>query len=147
MRSAKQSVRASSKGPWVGRTISALVVLFLLFDSVGKLFKRDSVVEWHVDLGYPESRVVAIGIILLACIIVYVIPRTAFLGVILLTGYLGGATATQVRTEASLFRELFPVVIGVAAWGGLVLRDARLPPILFGPRPAKREGQTLVLGH
>src|SRR4030095_15075098 len=111
---------------WVGRVISALPVLFLLFDAVMKLAKPAFVVEATVKLGYPETIIIALGILLLTCTIIYLIPRTAVLGAILLTGYLGGAVATHVRAGQGWFEILFPVVFGILLWGGLVLREARL---------------------
>ncbi len=114
----------SKKMLWAGRIISGLVVLFLLFDSIIKVMRLDPAVEGTVEFGYNESVVFGIGLTLLVCTILYAIPRTAILGAILLTGYLGGATATQVRVEDPWF--LFPVLIGTLAWTGLWLRDDRL---------------------
>ncbi len=115
---------SSKKMLWVGRIISGLVILFLFFDSIIKVMRLDPAVEGTVELGYPESVVFGIGLTLLVCTILYAIPRTAIFGAVLLTGYLGGATATQVRVEDSLF--LFPILLGVLAWAGLCLRDDRL---------------------
>src|SRR6266545_1955971 len=114
-----------SKGRlWTGRIMSALPALFLLVDGVGKLIKPAPVVEGTVQLGYPES-------VLLACTVLYVIPRTAILGAILLTGYLGGAIATHVRVGSPLFSHiLFPVYLAVLLWGGLYLRDERLRALI-----------------
>jgi len=127
MQSALQTAPASKKGLWAGRVISALAVLFLLFDAVIKLMKAPAVLEAFRRLGYPENLAPGIGILLLACIAVYVIPRTSVLGAILLTGYLGGAVATHVRVRDPLFSHvLFPVYMGVLIWGGLFLRDHRL---------------------
>ncbi len=117
----------TSKGMlWAGRIMSGLPALFLLFDGVMKLFKPDFVVEATVKLGYPESVIVGLGIVLTLCTILYIIPRTAVLGAILLTGYLGGAVATHVRVGEPPFPVLFPVVVGALLWGGLYFRDARL---------------------
>jgi hypothetical protein len=91
-----------------------------------KLAKPAFVVEATVKLGYPETIIIALGILLLTCTIIYLIPRTAVLGAILLTGYLGGAVATHVRAGQGWFEILFPVVFGILLWGGLVLREARL---------------------
>jgi hypothetical protein len=116
---------------WAGRIISALVVLFLLFDTVLKLMRLGPAVEGTVKLGYPESLVLAIGILELFCLVLYVIPRTSVLGAILLTGYLGGAVATHVRMGNPLFSHvLFPVYIGVLLWGGLFLREDRLRALM-----------------
>jgi len=117
----------SNKGSlWAGRILSALPVLFLLLDGVMKVVKPAFVVEATVQLGYPESVIVALGVLLVACTILYLIPRTAVLGAILLTGYLGGAVATHVRVGGPLFSILMPVILGAMLWGGLYLRDERV---------------------
>jgi hypothetical protein len=121
-----ETASISKKMLWAGRIISTLATLFLLMDGVMKLFKPKFVVDATVQLGYPESVIVGLGIVLTACTILYVIPRTSVLGAILLTGYLGGAVATHVRVEAGAFTVLFPVIIGGLVWGGLVLRDGQL---------------------
>jgi hypothetical protein len=116
----------SRKTLWAERVLSALPALFLLFDAVMKLVKPAPVVEATVALGYPQSVIRGLGIVLLACTILYVIPRTAVLGAILLTGYLGGAVATHVRVGDGAFPVVFPVILGALLWGGLYLRDERL---------------------
>jgi len=122
-----QSAPVSKGTLWTGRIMSALPALFLFVDGVGKLVKPAPVVEGTVQLGYPESVLLGLGIVLLACTVLYGIPRTAILGAILLTGYLGGAVATHVRVGSPLFSHiLFPVYIAVLLWGGLYLRDERL---------------------
>src|SRR5262249_51076152 len=116
-----------SKGAlWTGRVMSALPALFLLLDGAMKLVKPDFVVDATRKLGYSEDVIVPLGVVLLACTVLYLIPQTAVLGAILLTGYLGGAVATHVHHEDSLFEILFPVIFGALLWGGLVLRDPRL---------------------
>ena len=110
--------------------MSGLPALFLLVDGGMKLFKPVVVVEATKQLGYPESVIVGIGVVLLASTLLYLIPRTAVLGAVLLTGYLGGAVATQVRVEAVLFNIIFPVIFGALLWGGLWLRDRRLQELL-----------------
>jgi hypothetical protein len=110
---------------WAGRIISGLPALFLLVDGIMKLVKPAVVVEATVNLGYPESVIVGLGIVLVACTILYLIPRTAVLGAILLTGYLGGAVATHVRVGGPLFSIIFPVIFGAMLWVGLYLRDER----------------------
>ena len=121
-----------SKGRlWTGRIMSAPPALFLLVDGVGKLIKPAPVVEGTVQLGYPESVLLGLGIVLLTCTVLYTIPRTAILGAILLTGYLGGAIATHVRVGSPLFSHiLFPVYLAVLIWGGLYLRDERLGALI-----------------
>ena len=116
----------SKKAHWAGWIMSGLPALFLLIDSAMKLLKLETVVETTVKLGYPESVIVGLGIVLLACTVLYIIPRTAILGAILLTGYLGGAVATHVRVEEGAFPILFPVIFGAVLWGGLYLREPRL---------------------
>ena len=113
---------------WTGRVISGLLVAFLLFDATIKIMKLAPALEGTVQLGYPAGVVLPPGIVLLACVALYVIPRTSVLGAILLTGYLGGATATQVRVQDPWF--LFPVALGVLVWVGLFLRDERLRALL-----------------
>jgi hypothetical protein len=126
MQSESQPVLVSKKKLWTGRIISALPILFLLMDGVMKLVKPPIVVETTIQLGYPESVILPIGIVLLISTLLYLIPRTAILGAILLTGYLGGAVATHVRIGTGWFPVLFPVIIGVLLWLGLYLRDDRL---------------------
>jgi len=117
----------SKKMIWTGRILSALGILFLLFDSVIHLMAIAPVVDAFKQLGYPVELAVPLGIVELICLIIYVIPRTSILGAVLLTGYLGGAVATQVRVGAPLLStELFPIYVAVLLWGGLYLRDARL---------------------
>jgi DoxX-like family len=127
MLSDTQSASVSKKMLWAGYIISALPVLMLLFSGVMKLVKPVSVMEGFVRLGYPESLALGIGIVELACIAIYVVPRTSVLGAILLTGYLGGATATHLRIGEPFF---MPIVLGVMVWGGLFFRDVRLRELL-----------------
>jgi hypothetical protein len=116
-----------SKGQlWAGYIIGALPVLFLLMDGVMKLFKPSFVVEATLKLGYPENTIVPLGVVLVICTILYVIPRTTVLGAILLTGYLGGAVATNVRVVGPAFNIVFPVLVGVLLWASLFLREPRL---------------------
>jgi hypothetical protein len=120
---------AARSARWAGRVTSALVVAFLLFDGVIKAMMLEPAVEGSVRLGYPESTVFWIGLALLVSTALYAVPRTAFVGAILLTGYLGGAVATQVRVEDPWF--LFPAFIGVLVWGGLFLRDGRVRALVL----------------
>lgn len=131
MQSSTQKDPVSRKMIWAGRIMTGLPSLFLLADGIGKLAKPTPVVAGTVELGYPESVIVPLGIVLLACTVLYVIPRTSVLGAILLTGYLGGAVATHVRVGNPLFTHmLFPVYLGVLIWGGLYLRDYRVRTIV-----------------
>jgi DoxX-like family len=119
----------------VGLVISAIPVLFLLFDSVIKLAVIEPVVVSMTQLGYPVSLAVTLGIIELACLALYVYPRTSLLGAVLLTGYLGGAVATHVRIGSPLLSHvLFPLYIAALLWGGLYLLDARLRALLAPTR-------------
>ena len=115
---------------WASRIMSGLPALFLLVDGGMKLFKPPVVVEATLQLGYPESAIAGIGVVLLISTILYLIPRTSVLGAILLTGYLGGAVATHVRVSAVPFNILFPVVFGALLWGGLWLRNRCLQNLL-----------------
>ncbi len=120
----------SMKAVWIGRVISGLVVLFLLFDGVTKVMKVAPVLQASAQLGFPVSLIVAIGAVLLICTVIYAIPSTSILGAILLTGYLGGAVAIQARIGNPLFETLFPVIFGVLVWAGIVLRDNRLRTLI-----------------
>jgi hypothetical protein len=129
--SATQMAPLSKGRLWTGRIMSALPVVFLLMDGAMKLVKPDPVVKATVQLGYPESVILALGIVLLVCVILYVIPHTAVLGAILLTGYLGGAVATHVRVGDPLFSHtFFPVYVTMLVWGGLYLREERLRALI-----------------
>jgi hypothetical protein len=121
----------SKKQLWSGRILGGLPALFLLVDAVAKLARPQPVIEGTVKLGYEESIIVPLGIVLLVCTLLYLLPRTAVLGAILLTGYLGGAVATHARVGDPLFTHmLFPVYFGVLLWAGLWLRDERLRRLL-----------------
>jgi|SRR5215472_14519902 len=126
MKSNTQISHVAKGALWGGRVISTLVALLLLLDGVMKLIKPAPVIEATVRLGYSVETILPIGIVLMICTVIYLIPRTAILGAILLTGYLGGAVATHVRAGEGAFPILFPVAFGVLLWGGLYLRDLRL---------------------
>jgi hypothetical protein len=127
MQSDPETPHTSKKMLWAGRIISGLVVLSLLFSGVLKLLKPTAVVKEFTRLGYSDTIILGIGLLELACTILYVIPRTSVLGAVLLTGYLGGATATHVRIGDPF---ISPVIMGVLVWGGLYLRDHRLRALL-----------------
>jgi hypothetical protein len=128
------ALNVTERRPWAGYIVSAIPVLFLLMDAIGKFVRPEAVVSGTIELGYRESVILPLGVILLACVALYVIPRTAVLGAILLTGYLGGAVATHVRIGSPLFTHLlFPVYIGVLLWLGLYLRSRKLRELVpFG---------------
>jgi hypothetical protein len=116
---------------WVGRVTTGLVALFLAFDSAIKLMQLDVVREAMVPLGYPDYLGLVIGTIEAICLVLYVVPQTAVLGAILITGVLGGAIASHLRVGDPLFSHvLFGVYVGILAWGGLYLRDDRLRALI-----------------
>ena len=125
-----------SKGQlWTGRILSGIAIAFLLFDATIHLLRPQPVVQGFAELGYPLSVAVPLAIIEYACIVLYLIPRTCVFGAILLTGYLGGAIAAQLRIGAPLFSTLlFPIYVALFVWGGLYLRDPMLRTII----PARR---------
>ena len=120
-------VVSSGKAVWCGRVLSGIAVAFLAFDAAMKLMALKPAVEGTLQLGYPASVLLPLGLIQLACLILYLIPRTAIIGAVLWTGYLGGAVATHVRMGNPLFTHvLFPIYVAVLLWGGLRLRDRRV---------------------
>jgi hypothetical protein len=123
----------SSRRLWAGRILTGLAVLFLTFDVVIKLVGAKEALDGTVQLGYKPHHLPIIGVIGLVCLVLYVIPRTAPLGAILWTGYLGGAIASQLRMDNPLFSHtLFPIYVAAILWGGLYFRDARVRALL-GP--------------
>lgn len=126
-----QHPTTSTAAQRTGLVLAAIAVLFLLVDGVTKVMLVQPVVESMAELGYPTGSGRGIGLLLLCCLTIYVVPRTAILGAVLLTGYLGGAIATHVRVESPLFSHtLFPAYVGILVWAGLYLRDARLRELL-----------------
>jgi hypothetical protein len=120
-------------GYLAGSLMSGLVTAFMVFDGVMKLVPLDIAIKSTAELGYPASAdlVRGLGIVALVCTVIYAIPRTAVLGAILLTGYMGGTVATHLRVGDPLFTHmLFGVYLAVLAWGGLFLRDARIRALL-----------------
>ena len=127
MESATQTAPVSKASLWTGRIISGLVVLFMLFNSVIGLMQPPMAVQGLTHLGYPTNLGVPIAVIMLICTIVYAIPQTSFLGALLLTAYLGGATASHVRIGEPFF---MPIVVAVLVWAGLFLRLDRLRTLI-----------------
>ena len=113
---------------WAGRIASALPVLLMGMSSLMKLAGASDAVKGMAEFGYPVGATRPLGVVELLCAVLYVIPRTSVLGAILVTGYLGGATATHVRVGQAVF--VAPVILGVLAWGGLFLREPRLRALL-----------------
>jgi hypothetical protein len=111
---------------WIGRVLSALASLFLLFDGIMKLVKPSVVVQSTLQLGYAVSAILGIGLTLLVCTLLYIVPRTSILGAVLLTGYLGGAVASNIRAGMPVFNVVFPMIMAALLWGGLWFRDLRV---------------------
>src|SRR5450432_3299171 len=122
-----QPAPASKKMIWIGRIISALPILFMLFGVVYSFAKSDDAQKGLSKYGYPQQDFQPIVIAELICVLIYAIPQTSVLGAILLTGYLGGATATHIRVGEPFF---MPILIAVLIWLGLLLRDRRLQTLL-----------------
>ena len=121
-----QQGSVSKKALWSGCILSGVPALFLLLDAIMKLIKPAFVITATVQLGYSEHVIPGLGIVLLISTVAYLVRRTAILGAILLTGYLGGAVATHLRISDPLFSILLPVIFAAALWGGLYLRDKQL---------------------
>ncbi|WP_036289875.1 DoxX family protein [Methylosinus sp. PW1] len=116
---------------WTGYGLTALVGLFMTMDVAMKLAQLPIVLETTVQLGWPTTTVVSLGLVLLISTALYVIPSTSILGAILLTAYLGGAVATHARIGSPLFSHtLFGVYVGIALWGALYLRNDRLRSLI-----------------
>jgi hypothetical protein len=119
---------------WTGRVLTGLTVLFMLFDAWGKFTKPSYVSDAFLRLGLPMSMSTTIGTLLLISTVLYAIPRTAVLGAVLLTGFLGGAISVQMRAGTTTFEQVFPVIFGILMWGGIYLRECGLRRVF----PVKR---------
>jgi hypothetical protein len=128
---------AGTKTVWAGRVLSALAVVFLAFDGAIKLLRLPAVLDATVQLGLPLASIVPVGLTLLACTLIYAIPRTSVIGSVLLTGYLGGAVATQVRAGNPTFERTFPIILGTVVWAGVYLRDRRVRALLAPQEPSR----------
>ncbi len=127
----ESAVTPISKGMlWTGRVMSWLPALMLLMSGVMGIAPPDSMREETAKSGFPVSAMMPLGVITIASVLLYLYPRTAVLGAILLTGYLGGAVCLHVFNGDPLGQMLFPVLFGAVLWGGLVVRDARLRSLL-----------------
>jgi hypothetical protein len=111
---------------WTGRVLTVVAVLFLLFDGAAHIWQPGPVVDAMTRLDFPLNLSAGIGVLEIICVLIYAIPRTAVLGAVLLTGYLGGAVAIQMRAGSSFFETIFPVIMGVMVWAGILLRERRL---------------------
>nr|WP_296774372.1 DoxX family protein [Rhodococcus sp. (in: high G+C Gram-positive bacteria)] len=115
----------------IGWVLTGLIAIFLIFDGVTKLLEVDEVRTASIELGLREEMTPIIGAILLVCLALYLLPRTAFLGAVLLTGYLGGAVLTNWRVDKPLFSTvLFAVYVGAVVWGALYLRDPKVRTVM-----------------
>lgn len=128
VQSGVQMAAISKRTLWAGRIFSAIPALTLLFGGAVKLLKLPSVMQGFAQYGYPANSIPVVGILEVACTVVYLIPRTAVLGAILMTGLLGGAIASNVRINNPAF--IAPLILGVLVWGGLYLRDQRLRALI-----------------
>jgi hypothetical protein len=118
---------------WTGRVLSAIVILFFLADALAKLFRVEPVLAGATQLGYPVQSVVTMGVLLLVGTILYAFPKTAVIGAIYLTGFLGGAVATHFRVGSPLLtHQLFSIYVALFMWGGLVLRKPKLLAVILG---------------
>jgi hypothetical protein len=121
----------SKRNHWIGRILSGIGILFLVFDSVIHLLVVPPVVDTFNQLGFPLDFAFSLGLLELVCLTLYALPRTSVFGAILLTGYLGGAVAIQLRIHAPIFSTaMFPIYVGVLVWGGLFLRDGTLRALI-----------------
>jgi hypothetical protein len=111
---------------WTGRVLSVLSVLFLLLDAAGKFMMPVQVVQACERLGFPVNLSPTLGVLLTLSTLLYAIPRTAVLGAVLLTGYLGGAISIHMRAGSTTFETVFPAILSVLVWAGIYLRDCRL---------------------
>jgi hypothetical protein len=127
MQNATQTAPVSKQMLWVGRILSALPVLLMVIGGAFGLLKPAAVAPQFAHYSYPDGALLCITIVEIACAIIYAIPRTSVFGAILLTGYLGGATATHVRVGEPFF---LPIVVGVVVWAGLFLRDERIRALI-----------------
>lgn len=123
----KAATPVSKKMLWAGYIASGAPALLLIFSGVMKLLLPEGMPQEFARLGYPLNTALGIGVVEILCAIVYLIPRTSVLGAILLTGYLGGATATHVRI-GDIF--LMPIIVGVVLWAGLYLRDPQVRALI-----------------
>jgi hypothetical protein len=121
----------ANKRMWAGRVLSGIAVVFMLFDATIHALKPQFVVDAFVQLGYSPDVSVPLAVVVIVCLALYLIPRTSVLGSILITGYLGGAVATNLRIGAPLWTNiLFPVYVGVFFWGGLYLRNKAISDLI-----------------
>jgi hypothetical protein len=139
MQSTAQSAPVSKASLWTGRILSALAMLLFVFTAMFSLLKPAVAMQGFAHYGYPERAFLPIAIVELVCVILYAIPRTSILGAILLTGYLGGATATHVRVGEP---PILAIIVGIVVWLGLYLRDERLRSLIPLRSSVRSSGST-----
>jgi hypothetical protein len=127
------TTRRTNATSWSGRALAVFVILFLVFDGTIHVLVPTPVVDAFAQLGIPLHLSVGIGSLEFVCIVLFAIPRTSLLGALLLTAYLGGATAIQVRAEAAWFPTIFAGLVGVLLWASVLLRDARVRALVLSP--------------
>lgn len=128
MQAGPQTAASSKTGVWAGRVVSVIPAVILLFGGSMKLLQLPSVLQGFAQYGYPAGTILAIGVLEIGSAIIYLIPRTAVLGAILISGLLGGAIASNVRISNHLY--FIPLILGVLVWAGLYLRDPRLRDLI-----------------
>ena len=125
----------STRARRIGLALTGIAVLFLAVDAIGKFVAQKEAVEGTLALGWQVHHLPILGAIQLVCLALYLVPRTAPLGAVLWTGYLGGAVATHLRVDNPLLSHtLFPIYVAALVWGGLYLRDERVRRLLRAPR-------------
>jgi hypothetical protein len=123
---------SSTAKVWTGRTMGGLVILFMLMDSIFKFIVNEEVIKGTADLGFQVHHLPIMGTLGLITTLLYILPRTEILGALLLTAYWGGAIATHVRMDNPLFTHiLFPVYLGILAWGALWIKSERLRNLIL----------------
>jgi hypothetical protein len=128
--SASSSATISKPALWTARVCVTVVALFLIFDSVAKLIGPAPVLEAFTRLGIPQRLAPTIAVLLFVCLVIYLIPRTAVLGAILLSSYMGGAIAIHLRAGSTPFEMFFPVIMALLLWTPLYLRDQRVRQLI-----------------
>lgn len=126
--------QTSRSSLWASHILSGPAVIFLIFDIVSKFLKPQPVIDGSLALGFSEAQIPILGLILLPCLALYVVPRTAIFGAILITGYFGGVEATHMIAGSDAFSFVFPIILGAMLWGGLYLRNAKLREVLMVQR-------------
>jgi hypothetical protein len=132
MQATLPATTSSTLKVWTGRTMGGIVILLMLMDSIFKFIVSEEVIKGTTDLGFQVHHLPIMGTLGLIATLLYIFPRTELLGALLLTGYWGGAIATHVRMDNPLFTHiLFPVYLGILAWGALWIKSERLRKLIL----------------